>query len=1138
MKILHYRIEEKLSKGGEGEVFRAHDERLQRDVAIKFLQKRFTNQPAAVARFIREAKAASALNHPNIVTVMDAGKSKTGQFIVMELVRGRTLREWVSPRPTPEALVHATLQIARALSAAHAAGIIHRDIKPENIMVRDDGYVKVLDFGLARWEDTHAIAESITQTISGTIVGTLRYMSPEQANGERVLVSTDIFSLGIVLYELFTGKHPFGRGSELATLQAICSGSVVSPRHWSPELSPFLENLILRMLERDPRLRPSSDELVRTLQDAGNTIFSRIPDALAGARQPLVGRHHELVKLRALLNSTLKGSGLIVLITGEPGIGKTALVEDFLNEQIILQRTCAIGRGFSSERLAGTEAYLPIFEALEEMIRATPSLAQIMRRVAPNWYAHVARDSSEDSGTSPPGQLKAASRELLNREVMAFLEEASLNVPLVLFLDDLHWADDSTIDLLTYVSAHFDSTRILILATYRPEELQLNHEHFSQIALDLQARRLCQRIDLGFLALADVEAFISLEFPENKFTPVFSKLIHAKTEGNPFFMVEVLRYLQDKQILTLSEGIWKLSGKLPDIERDLPQSVVGMVRRKIDFLSEQDRKLLSAASVEGFEFHSAVIALALAADPVDIEESLDKLHRVHGVVQPIGEKELPNGTIAVTYRFVHFLYYDSFYVAIQPARKASWSAAVAGALLHFHGSHAAEIAAQIAFLFEAARDFAQAAHYFSLAAENATKIFAHTEAVSLARRGLRMLEGMPDTLSRKQAELDLQLKLGIPLLAGKGYGNLDVQGIYSRAQQLCFELGEDPRLFPAVWGLASYYAARLELTATFDAAEQLLRLSRDSDDVNRVLIAHVGAGVACYLLGQFEASMEHFGRYRSLDNASSRVAGARRYGLEPGIVLRGFESRLLWWMGYPGKGLAGIEEALALARSLSHAPTLAFVMSIAATIRQSLEDIDLVESLARELKAQGTEHAMQIWTGQGLFFEGWANFQRNQKDAKGIEQMRDGLAAYSATGTQLFLPFGYATLAASYGISGQPDEGLQVVRQARLLQCFKLPGPVFFTAELLRVEADLLVAAGDMEGAESRLLEAMAIAHQQQGRSCELRIAISLSRLKNIQRRPDEARQVLSPVFESFSEGFDTPDLREARAELQRQAAQ
>jgi hypothetical protein len=1130
--FLHYRIEEKLSKGSGGEVYRARDERLQRDVAIKFLKEGLARRPASIARFVREAKAASALNHPNIVTVIDAGKSRAGRFIVMELVCGLTLRAWMGRRPEFGALGPTVIQIARALAAAHAAGIIHRDIKPENIMIREDGYVKVLDFGLARWESGKGGTPD-TQTTSGTLLGTLRYMSPEQARAERVSAATDIFSLGIVLYELVTGRHPFDAPSGLDTLQAICTRPIVSPRHWTPDLPPRFENLILHMLNRDPQRRPTAEVIVSTLEDAVTPGLPGNAETVEIGRQPLVGRNREFAQLRTLLDSTIQGRGLLVLITGEPGIGKTVLVEDFLNEQVREQRHCAIGRGFSSERLAGAEAYLPFFEALEDLVRRTPVLAAVLRRVAPNWYMHVARDSSDGAGAATPGQLKTYSRELLNRELMAFLEEASWTTPLVLFLDDIHWADDSTMDLMTYISTHFDSTPLLLLATYRPEELQLHHEHFSQIALDLQARRRCRRIDLGFLSVEDVGAFVALEFPENNFPGVFLKLIHDRTEGNPFFMVEVLHYLRDKQILFQSEGTWRLSEKLPDIERDLPQSVVGMVRRKIDVLSLNDRKLLAAASVEGFEFEAAVVARSLAADAADIEERLDKLYRVHGLVHPIGEKDLPDGTITAAYRFVHFLYYDAFYNAIQPARKASWSAAAAQALLDLYQEQAPEIAAQIAFLFEAARDFAQAARYFSLAAENATRIFAYSEAVLLARRGLRVLETLPDTMSRTQAELDLQLKLGMPLLAAKGYGNLEVQAIYERARHLCMCLGESPRLFPALWGLESYYAARLEIPAAAAFAEQLLRLSRDSGDVNMVLVAHLSAGVAAYLSGRFEESLEHLGCFRSLDDGSSRVDAARRFGLEPGIVLRVFESRVLWWEGFPDRCQAGMEEALALARALSHAPTLALVIALAATIRQSRGDIDKVEPLGQELAALGADHGMSLWAAQALFFEGWFNFQRQPAERNGLRQMSDGLEAYRATGTQLFLPHGYAVLAECYGKHGAHSEGLRVVRETQAMPCFQLPYPTFITADLLRVEADLLLATGDIESAESRLLQALHIARQQKGRSCELRIAISFSRLRKLQHREAEAPELLAPVLESFSEGSDTADLREAWAELQ-----
>jgi predicted ATPase len=251
-------------------------------------------------------------------------------------------------------------------------------------------------------------------------------------------------------------------------------------------------------------------------------------------------------------------------------------------------------------------------------------------------------------------------------------------------------------------------------------------------------------------------------------------------------------------------------------------------------------------------------------------------------------------------------------------------------------------------------------------------------------------------------------------------------------------------------------------------------------------------------------------------------------------VLRAFESRTLWWEGFPDRCQAGMDEALALAHSLSHAPTLAFVIAVAVNVRQSRGDVDKVESLAKELMALSSDHGMPLWAAQGLFFEGWVNFRRHPTDRKGIAQMSDGLAAYRATGTRLFLPHGYAALAECHGEYGEPSEGLRVIREAQTMPCFQLPYPIFITADLLRVEANLMMAMSDLEGAESRLMLALDIARRQKGRSFELRIAVSLSKLRKLQHREAEAHELLTSVLESFSEGFDTADLREAKAELTR----
>jgi serine/threonine protein kinase/TolB-like protein/Flp pilus assembly protein TadD len=278
--IGHYQVLSLIGRGGMGEVFLAQDASLGRKVALKLLRAEFTGDEERLRRFRQEARAASALNHPNIVTIYEIGEAEVGRVIVMEFIEGRTLREVAREPLSLEAVLKLCGQIAKALNVAHTAGIIHRDIKPENIMVRNDGYVKVLDFGVARLAAVRVAELSVNEerayqllagaaadTNPGTIIGTPAYMSPEQAARKSITGAADIFSLGIILYELATGQHPFKRDSQLACLHAIIEEQPITPSRLNPEIPTALEALILRMLEKDPRLRPDAGEVDQTVTE-------------------------------------------------------------------------------------------------------------------------------------------------------------------------------------------------------------------------------------------------------------------------------------------------------------------------------------------------------------------------------------------------------------------------------------------------------------------------------------------------------------------------------------------------------------------------------------------------------------------------------------------------------------------------------------------------------------------------------------------------------------------------------------------------------------------------------------------------------------------------------------------------------
>ena len=335
-RIGAYDVVSLIGRGGMGEVYLAHDSRLGRKVAVKVLQSALTSDPDAVRRFEQEARAASSLNHPNIVTIYEIGDMLDRRFLAMEFVEGQSLGALVGPALKPSTLARIGAQLAQALSVAHAAGIVHRDIKPENVIVRDDGYVKVLDFGLARLAPSPAVSSAhSTQTNPSLILGTPRYMSPEQARGEIPTSSSDVFSLGVVLYELATGRHPFEADTTLGTLHAITSNPVPSPAQFVPDLPASIEQIVVRMLEKDEAARPTAAdveaELVRfgaaLLTDSGAIlaaarIAERRHQTLPSQRTALVGRKSELVSLKGVL---LDPSVRLLTLTGPGGTGKTRL---------------------------------------------------------------------------------------------------------------------------------------------------------------------------------------------------------------------------------------------------------------------------------------------------------------------------------------------------------------------------------------------------------------------------------------------------------------------------------------------------------------------------------------------------------------------------------------------------------------------------------------------------------------------------------------------------------------------------------------------------------------------------------------------------------------------------------------------
>ena len=667
----------------------------------------------------------------------------------------------------------------------------------------------------------------------GTVLGTVGYMSPEQARGEEADHRSDQFSLGAILYEMATGQRAFRRETAVQTLSAILESQPKEMMRLGGMLSEPFRLVVERCLSKESAARyRTTAELGEALKRIEEDFVSRPelaedPASEARAKHTTVGRETTLAELHQRLEKAMSGAGILLCVAGEAGIGKTTVTETFLSS--LSENEARVARGRCSERLAGTEAYLPVLEVLESLM-GDPVLAETMKRRAPSWHSQVAR-------LTPEPEQAASQQERLKRELTGFIQEITRERPLVVFLDDLHWADVSSVDLLGYLAMRFDTMKLLVVVTYRKEEMRSAQHPFLELQLELQSRGACREIVLGFLSREDLARYLELEFPGHDFPKSFPELLHAKTEGSPLFLVDLLRYLQEREVIEEKDGVHRLARSPEDVDTDLPQSIQGMIQRKVERLGDLDRQLLELGSVQGFEFDSAVLSKVGARDAEDVEESLQKLELASAFVERVREDELPD-TLSLRYRFVHVLYQNGLYESLSPSRRVSWSRQVAEALEGFYGDKRREVASELAFLYQAAREWSKAAACLHQAAENAGRVSAHHEAVSLAQQGLALLESLPHTRERDESELALRVILAPTLTAIRGWQHPNVESTWSRAGELAEKLGDLEKLFAVHWGLYAYgYMLGDDFVEILELARKLFPIAERLDDDGLELIA-------------------------------------------------------------------------------------------------------------------------------------------------------------------------------------------------------------------------------------------------------------------------------------------------------------
>jgi predicted ATPase len=738
----------------------------------------------------------------------------------------------------------------------------------------------------------------------------------------------------------------------------------------------------------------------------------------------------------------------------------------------------------------------------------------VLRQQAPTWVAQMPSLLPSAERESLRSQATGTTRERMLREMAHAIEVLTAEAPLLLVLEDLHWSDYSTLDLISYLARHGDAARLMVIGTVRPVDMILGDHPLKSVKRELQAHGLCHELPLTYLAEDVVAEYLTARFPSHQLPARLRRAIYRRTEGNPLFMVNLVEYLIDQRMVVEEQGTWKLRVDVAEVERGVPSSLRQLIERQIERLSPDERTVLEAASVAGMEASCAAIAAGLDMPMEFVEAQCEELARRHQFLSPAWLVHLPDGTITSRRRFIHILYLEVPYSLIPGMRRSQIHHRIAERGVTIYGDRVGEIVTELAMHFEQSHDWPRALQYLLQAAENASRRSAHHEATDLARRGLEILRSLPDSPERAQQEITLRMILGVSLMAVKGFAATEAEQVYARGRELVWLQGPSPELFHVLWSLGLYHMWSGEVESAYEIAGQLLQLAEGLNDGPLIMEAHRAMGAALVDLGRCHEALLH------LDQATALYPAHRnhRYNIFIGrdckVVCECFAARALWALGYPDQAAERVADALATARELGHPQSLVVALHFSAQLHQLRGEVALAYEHAKEAFELADEYGLELWLAYGNINMGWAEAELGNAQ-QGIEQIQRGLAAYEATGAKLWSSYFLGLLADALAKAGRAEEGLAAIEKALALAGHN--GERYAIAELHRIKGELLISTtGDRAAtgkrratpaevtpaefaqAQACFAEAQTIAKQQQARSWEWRANVSMDRIRTM----------------------------------------
>ncbi len=849
-------------------------------------------------------------------------------------------------------------------------------------------------------------------------------------------------------------------------------------------------------------------------------------EALRSGTTPLVGRDEEMELLLRRWAQAKAGNGRVVLISAEPGVGKSrlaeALAERIADEpHVRLRYFCSSHHQDSAlypviaqmERAAGfahTDEPAARFAKLQPLLAATVPPIEDVALIA-DLHALPWGDLAPPLNLTPQ-RKKDKTFEALLRQI----EGLSRQQPILMVFDDLHWIDPSSRELLDRVTERVADWPVLLLAMFRPEFQPpwIGQPHVTLLTL--------ARLDRRYTAAMVANVAGNATLP-----PEIVAEIADRTDGVPLFIEELTKAVLESG----AQGAAALSA-VP--HTSVPVTLHASLMARLDRLGPAAKDVAQTGAAIGREFGFGLLASISDLPEPQLCEALDRLTNA-GLLFARGTP--PDAS----YIFKHALVQDAAYGTLLRGRRQLLHSRIAATLQDRFPEIVLAQPALLAHHCVEAGLAEQAIIYSLQAARQAVARSAMAEAIAQLHQGLGMLANLPDGMARRRQELDLQTALGVPLIAIRGMAAPEVGQAYARARELCLQVGDTPQLSSVLFGLWWFYEVRADLQAAHEIAEQLLDMAQRGADPVDLMQAHRVMGHTLLWSGEFTPALVHFEQAIALYDSQRDRSLALSYGQEPGVLSRGFAAHVLWYLGYPDRALKTMGEALSQAREVAHPFSLAFALDHTAWLHHyRREPAETQERAEEDIRFSG-EQGFPFFLAQGTILRGWALAEQGQ-NAEGIGQICQGLAVHEATGALLIRPYWFSLLAQAYRRGGRADDALRVLDEALAMT----HGQPVWKAELHRLRGELLLdaLAAPVDGhavtetghfidaAESCFRHAIDIARGQQTKMLELRASTSLARLWGSQGKRLEARDLLGPIYNWFTEGFDAPDLKDAKALL------